>query len=127
MYQLSSLIEEKLNKLKYATFIYNSSENEVLAELHSIKSRTADYYDGLFIYIDTNIGFSKKVENFIKHIQSITVSAKNLQDKFHSNRLFYKEYEYRVNNRLLSSVVSKNRETARELYKIMNLYKKGNL
>ena len=127
MYQLSSLMEEKLRKLSYATFTYDSSENEVVGELHSVGTRRADYHNGLFIYVNINDRFSKKIENFIKHIESITESAKNLQDKLHYEKLFSLESEYRVNNRLLSNVTSKNRETARELYKIMNLYKKGNL
>ena len=128
MYQLFSLMEEKLRKLSYATFSYDSSENEVVGKLNIIETRRVDYHNGLFIYVNINDRFSsKKIENFIKHIESITESAKNLQDKLHYEKLFYVESEYRVNNRLLSNVTSKNKETARELYKIMNLYKKGNL
>ena len=65
MYQLFSLMEEKLNKLSYATFSYDSSENEVVAELNIIETRRADYHNGLFIYVNINDGFSNKIENFI--------------------------------------------------------------
>ena len=127
MYQLSSLMEEKFKKLRYATFSYDSSENEVVGELHSVSIKIVKSPNELLIYIDINEKFSKLIENFIKHIESIIISAKNLQDKLHYEKLFSVESEYRVNNRLLSNVTSKNRETARELKKIMNLYKKGNL